>query len=114
MSMYSELLIASFQAQPTLESGRATPGHLLAHLLWCRKRLWSSTIRSGKEPEVDLATNLDYDVTLLRFCAARGIVSDPTRFVAPLLERRRLEMELREVGIDLDVLNCDEDVGTQS
>jgi hypothetical protein len=113
MSMYSELLTASLAAQPNIESERGTPSHLLAHLMWCRQRLEGSVSRSRREPEVDLAANLDYDVALLRLCTARGIDSEPGRFAIPLLERRRLEMELRECGINLEILGRGEEVGTQ-
>lgn len=100
MSMYAELLAASFDEQ--LASAAATPvSDLLAHVIACRRVLADSS-PPGTGPEGDLAANIEYDLALLRLCASRGIDGDPHRFDRPREERARLEAELARRGVDLD------------
>jgi hypothetical protein len=104
MSMYSQLLRAS-QERAILAGDDAAfepDGETLARLLVYRARLGEGHSSLGGGSARDIAANLDYDLVLLRVCASRGIESDPAAFSRPLIERRRLENELRAWGIDLD------------
>lgn len=51
-----------------------------------------------------LAVEVAYDCALLRLCAREGIAALPSDFSHPAQDRRRLERELKEVGIDLSSL----------
>ena len=104
MSMYSQLLRASEERAILAGDDAAveTDGEALARLLVYRARLGDGRSSLGGGSARDLAVNLDYDLLLLRVCASRGIESSPAAFSRPLIERRRLEIELRAWGIDLD------------
>jgi len=102
MTMYSELLLASFEQA----SAEGEPGELLARLIACRHRLLSGPEGGGEaEPASDLAANIAYDLALLRLCGSRGIDCDPRLFGQPLAERRRLEEQLAVSGINLAELS---------
>jgi hypothetical protein len=106
MSMYAELLAASFDECSA--QGEETPevGDLLARAIASRHRLTAGPAADAG-PEGDLATNIEYDLALLGLCAARGIEGHPRRFDRPGEERRRLEEELAKRGIDLEELGSD-------
>jgi|GEM_PF-6666571 len=111
--MYAQLLAAAwedFLNDP--EDDEATPGDLLAQLI----ELWPMVHpeRDGKNDQDGdghrpkglggVATELTYDVTLLRLASTVGIEPQPARFTHPVAERRRLERTLSAAGIDLDAL----------
>jgi len=103
MSMYSDLLAASVSALEDI--GDASAGEHLARLIDARRRLSAVAPTIGPAtPAAALAAHIDYDVALISFCAARGIVTHPERFGTPGTERRRLEAELARGGVDLDAL----------
>jgi hypothetical protein len=104
MSMYAELLAASLDQRPA-EGGQEV-GDLLAEVIACRQRLGTSS-SAVASPEGDLASNIDYDLALIRLAAARGIDTDPCGFDRPGEERRRLEQELARRGVDLNELAAD-------
>lgn len=108
-SMYSELLAESLRHQRAGEErSRSSPAALLAEAVECRHRLVHLSAPAGTGPggavssADSLALQLEYDLALLRLCAARGIECDPSRFVQPPAERRRLEDTLAALGVDLD------------
>ncbi len=51
-----------------------------------------------------LAVEVAYDCALLNLCAREGIHAFPSDFSRPAQDRRRLERELKQVGIDLPTL----------
>jgi len=107
MSMYADLLAASL-GQPITAGGQETEvGALLAQVLAARRRLGDR--QAGDGPEGDLATNIEYDLTLLQLCAALAVEVDPRRFDRPGDERARLERELALRGIVLDELELGEE-----
>jgi hypothetical protein len=109
MSMYADLLAASLP-QPIAPGEQVSElGALLALLLAARIRLGER--RSGAGAEGDLATNIEYDLALLRLCAARGVDVDPGRFDRPGEERARLERELALRGMDLGELELGAEAG---
>ena len=104
-SMYSDLLAASVAAMPE-DAGDVSAGELLAVLIDARRRLSAASPTIGPStPAAALAAHIDYDVALITFCAARGIVTDPDRFGSPGSERRRLERALAQMGVDLEALD---------
>ena len=100
--MYSELLsglCADVDPLPLPVSR----DELVVILLQCRRRLDG---RDGNHLMAeDLALELDHDRMLLRLCTALGIESEPARFGNPLVERERLENQLRAVGVDFRTLD---------
>jgi hypothetical protein len=107
MSMYAELLVASLGQSITPGERASEVGALLAQLLAARLRLGER--QAGAGPEGDLAANIEYDLALLRLCAARGVDADPRRFDRPGQERARLEGELALRGTVLDELKFGEE-----
>jgi hypothetical protein len=103
MSMYSELLseLCADMDPVQLPTSR---DELVVVLLQCRRRLRGHGIDEEHVLAEDLALELDHDRMLLRLCEALGIESDPSRFVNPLVERERLEQQLRAVGVDFRTL----------
>ena len=51
-----------------------------------------------------LAVEVAYDCALLGLCAMKGIEAVASDFSRPAQDRRRLEVELKEAGIDLTSL----------
>ena len=98
MSMYSTMLLASFEE----EQGEREVVDLLERLLECRRNLAGPPSGWGKsEPADDLALNIAHDHALMALCRARGVACDPRRFGRPAQERARLEHELAKTGISL-------------
>jgi len=99
LTMYSQLLLSALADETLVDQ----PAELLARLLGSRRRLLSA---SEEKLEVggDMAANLAYDVALLLFCKSRGIDCDPRQYAHVLVERRRLEAKLAEIGIDVATL----------
>lgn len=105
--MYSQLLAASLEVVGTELDNEAQRREALVHFIQCRNDLHfgrlpacDSTDRLAREDRIVL--QLRYDLALLRVCGQRGIASDPSQFVKPLSERRRLEIALTESGFELD------------
>ena len=101
--MYSELLTGLCEdVEPVpLPSSR---DELVVILLQCRRHVPESDGHEGNISE-DLALELDHDRMLLRLCGALGIESGPERFTNPLAERERLEVLLRDAGVDFRTLD---------
>ena len=100
MSMYSDLLAASLDDPVTPDT---PPGELLVELLDCRRRLVASSDPTRPpRSAADLAVHLAYDRSLIEFCRARGIDTDPSRFSDLHRERHRLEDELARMGLELE------------
>jgi hypothetical protein len=101
--MYSELLsgvCAEVDPLP-LPTSR---DDLIVILLQCRRQPQPKE-SGGSVMAEDLALELDHDRMLLRLCTALGIESDPSRFANPLAERDRLEVLLRNAGVDFRTLD---------
>jgi hypothetical protein len=106
MSMYSELLsVLCVDGDPV----ELPDSHedLVVILQQCRHRLNDRSTDEGRVMAENLALELDHDRMLLRLCSAMGIDNDPALFVNPIAERRRLEEQLRNCGIDFRVLDDD-------
>jgi len=102
--MYSELLsglCADVDPLPLPVSR----DELVVILLQCRRRMNGHGGDGEHLMAEDLALELDHDRMLLRLCTALGIESEPARFGNPLVERERLENQLREVGVDFRTLD---------
>jgi hypothetical protein len=78
---------------------------LVVILLQCRRRLDEQGGNGEHMMAEDLALELDHDRMLLRLCTTMGIDSEPERFGNPLVERERLESQLRAVGVDFRTLD---------
>jgi len=98
MSMYTQLLDAALHQLSVV--GSSQEDVVLAEVQRYRSQLERAT------PDVDpdtvsaaLASQIGYDVALLRLAELFGIDSDPSRFDRPQLERTRLEAALVERGI---------------
>ena len=102
--MYSELLegLCADVGPVALPGSRE---ELVVILLQCRRRLQGHDPDDRHAMAEDLALELDHDRMLLRLCFAVGIETDATHFDNPLVERERLEMELRARGIDFRTLD---------
>jgi hypothetical protein len=102
--MYSELL-AGLCADVDPLPLPVSRDELVVILLQCRRRLNGQAGEGEHMMAEDLALELDHDRMLLRLCTAIGIESEPERFVNPLVERERLENQLRAVGVDFRTLD---------
>jgi hypothetical protein len=107
MSMYSELLAASFD-RVEQDDLRAREELLLEELSECRARLTGTADDDAPAEQAFLdafghiAREIDYDLALIRVCRLHGIDSNPALFTRPLEERRRLEQALEAAGVDLE------------
>jgi hypothetical protein len=104
MSMYSELLAELCGDVDPLPLP-VSRDELVVILLQYRRRMAGHGPESEHIMAEDLALELDHDRMLLRLCTAMGIESEPGRFGNPLVERERLEAQLREVGVDFRTLD---------
>jgi hypothetical protein len=104
MSIYSELL-AGLCADVDPLPLPVSRDELVVILLQCRRRVAGHGDEGEHIMAEDLALELDHDRMLLRLCTAMGIESEPGRFGNPLVERERLEAQLREVGVDFRTLD---------
>jgi hypothetical protein len=98
MTMYVELLSAALARD---HRGPMTLEDVHASVVMCRSRMLASRSRGDRLAERELATELDYDRSLINLCRALGIPADSTRFARPAPERARLERALDEAGEDL-------------
>jgi hypothetical protein len=102
--MYSELL-AGLCADVDPLPLPVSRDELVVILLQCRRRMNGHGGEDDHMMAEDLALELDHDRMLLRLCTAMGIESEPERFGNPLVERERLEDQLRAVGVDFRTLD---------
>lgn len=114
MSIYSDLLEASWRTQEGADDGgarRCVDAHELRRLLDdaierrrdCAgsPRAFDGRLGATVDAPSDLARQLAYDLALMRLCAAHGIVCDVRRFTRPIPERTRLEEALERKGVAL-------------
>jgi hypothetical protein len=97
MSMYTELLVS---AQERLRDD-LDGDTLVGYAIECRSELLTLGPVSHSTAIATLAVEVAYDWALLTLCAIEDIAAVPTDFSHPARGRRRLELELRRVGIDL-------------
>jgi hypothetical protein len=102
--MYSELL-AGLCADVDPLPLPVSKDELVVILLQCRRRMNGLDGAADHMMAEDLALELDHDRMLLRLCTAMGIETEPERFGNPLVERERLENQLRAVGVDFRTLD---------
>ncbi len=104
--MYSELL-AGLCADVDPLPLPVSRDELVVILLQCRRHINGHDSEGEGEHMMaeDLALELDHDRMLLRLCTTMGIESEPERFGNPLVERERLENQLRAVGVDFRTLD---------
>ena len=98
MAMYTQLL--------ALAAGDSVDPALGLELIDGARRCRADLVRSGTsngEISVVLAAELRYDRALLALSASVGVETSIQRFSSPIAERRRLELELGSLGIDLTV-----------
>jgi hypothetical protein len=100
MSMYAELLI---RAQGSLRDDLGGDA-LLCYTLDCRSELLASGPVTRATAISALAVEVAYDCALLKLCATEDIGAFPTDFSYPAEGRRRFELALKGVGIDLTSL----------
>lgn len=98
MSMYVELLSAALARDDRVQMNVED---VHASAVTCRYRMHASRMRADRSAERELATEVDYDCSLINLCRALGIPADSTRFAQPAPERARLEQALDEAGEDL-------------
>lgn len=106
MSMYTHLLDAAWKEHPgTSETGiDQTPDGALEQLRLRRHQLVEG-LQAGESAEMvpaQLALEVAYDVALMDLARCNGIEAEPGRFEQPLMERERLEQELRARGFGIE------------
>lgn len=106
MSMYSELLAMSLTMDDdVVVTGPPTEKRLLDELAAQRGRLHADRATASIPPPSDapsrIATEIQYDRTLIKLCHLHAIPCDVARFTRPSCERRRLEEALEAAGVDL-------------
>ena len=99
MTMYMELLDRSLESW----DDQMADDPLLEHVLTLRAALPLHRFGAGARSEETLAAEVAYDRAIINLAARHGIDVAPVRFAHPKIERKRLESELAEVGIDLEV-----------
>jgi len=106
MSIYSELLASAEGQRTPEEDGPVVGDAVLSQVLACRSQIDGRPPGVGDDQLIgDLADNIAYDLALVSLCRSRGIGVDLARFDRPLVERRRLEEELKRLGLDVETLN---------
>jgi hypothetical protein len=97
MSMYTDLLVSAQDYLRADLDGDA----LVAYAIECRTDLLTVGPVTRSTAMAALAVEVAYDSALLRLCAVKDIGALPTDFSHPARGRRRFELELQRVGIDL-------------
>jgi len=100
MSMYADLLLSAQEGLREDLHGEA----LLIYALDRRFDMLASRPVTRASAISALAVEVAYDCALLALCEREGIQALPSDFSHPAQDRRRLERELKEVGIDLPTL----------
>jgi hypothetical protein len=98
--MYAELLV---QAQESLRADLDGDA-LVCYALDCRSELLAAGPATRATAISALAVQVAYDCALLKLCATEDIGALPTDFSHPAEGRRRIELALKSVGIDLTSL----------
>jgi len=97
MSMYTEFLLG---AQGCLREDLHSDA-LVYRAIECRSEMLASGPVTHDNAMSALAVEVAYDCALLNLCAAEDIGAFPADFSLPAQGRRRFELELKGVGIDL-------------
>jgi hypothetical protein len=97
MAMYVQLLSAVLTTDQAMSYA---PGELLSLARTRRNQMLASTY-GHRCAERDLAYDVDYDCALIRLCATQGILTAPSCFGQPRVERARLELALARAGLDV-------------
>jgi hypothetical protein len=98
MTMYVDLISAALAGEsgvPTTTEG------LLAAAVICRGRMLDDRRGRGRSAEGHLASEVDYDRSLIHLCTALGIDARAVCFAQPAYERARLEEALAVAGESL-------------
>jgi hypothetical protein len=98
--MYAELLLRSQGSLRQDLDGDA----LVCYALDRRSEMLASGPVTRATAISALAVEVAYDCALLKLCATEDIGAFPTDFSQPAEGRRRIELELKGVGIDLTSL----------
>jgi hypothetical protein len=75
---------------------------LIEYTLMCRDELRAVWPPGGGSAYTALAAEIAYDRALIALCTERGIDAHATSFAYPRAERQRIEMVLKQGGLDLD------------
>jgi hypothetical protein len=75
---------------------------LIDYALMCRDELRAVGPPSRGSAYTALAAEIAYDRALIALCTERGIDAHATSFAYPREERRRIEVVLKQSGLDLD------------
>jgi hypothetical protein len=104
-SIYSELLGMSLTLDGDAPGAApSTERRLLEELTEYRHRLQATGTTLGTrrgDASSRIATELQYDRTLIKLCRLHGIPCEVGRFARPLQERMRLEKALGAAGVPL-------------
>jgi hypothetical protein len=101
MTMYVDLLSAALAGGSEVAT---TTEALFAAAVICRDRMLHDRRGSGRSAEGQLASEVDYDRSLIHFCTALGIEAGPGHFARPAHERARLEQALAAAGESLSTV----------
>ncbi len=105
MSMYSELLAMSLTVDgDAVVKSPPSEKRLLEELAALRERLkfnWPASSSASPDASSRIATEIQYDRTLIKLCRLHAIPCDVERFTLPTRERQRLEGELAAAGVDV-------------
>ncbi len=96
--MYVDILSSALDQWVTDLSGT----DLVEYAVLCREELRLVTPPLGGSAYTALAAEIAYDRALIALCTERGIDAHATSFAYPMSERRRIEVLLRQDGVDLD------------
>jgi hypothetical protein len=98
VSMYVDILSSALDDWVSGLAGY----ELIEYALMCRDELRAVWPPAGGSAYTALAAEIAYDRALIALCTERGIDAHATSFAYPREERRRIEMVLKQSGLDLD------------
>jgi hypothetical protein len=98
VSMYVDILSSALDDWVSGLAGY----ELIEYALMCRDELRAVWPPGGGSAYTALAAEIAYDRALIALCTERGIDAHATSFAYPREERRRIEMVLKQSGLDLD------------
>jgi hypothetical protein len=98
VSMYVDILSSALDDWVSGLAGY----ELIEYALMCRDELRAVWPLGGGSAYTALAAEIAYDRALIALCTERGIDAHATSFAYPREERRRIEMVLKQSGLDLD------------
>lgn len=99
VSMYVDILSSALDDWVAVLGGR----ELIEYALMCRDELRAVGPPEGGSAYTALAAEIAYDRALIALCTERGIDAHATSFAYPRAERHRIEMVLKQDGLDLDL-----------